>query len=406
MTSSERHEARYQRRKAKRLERRRNRINIYDDFENVAGIEKLMKSANQSANGVRWKPSVQKFMMDDLFNCTKIRNMLLNGKDVRKGFIKFYIVERGHKRYIQAIHISERVPQKSLTRNVLQPVIGSRLIYDNGACMPTKGVCFALNRLEKHLHDHYRTYGDNEGWVVLYDFHDYFGSTPHDGVKQIYRKDITDERILNLADSFVDAFDGDYGLGLGSEICQVLEVAYPSPIDHMVKDQEGIKGYARYMDDGYAITRTKEEAVRLKNLIIEKAKELKLTISEKKTQIVKLSHGFRFLKTRFMLTKTGKVIKKIWRKSVTTQRRKLRKLKELYEQGIITLQDVKNPFFSWLGYASRKTCHRTIRNMILLFVKLFPSEREVLKWKPKKQKERKQIRVVHQNSERTLMKVA
>lgn len=406
MTSLDRHEARYQRRRAKRLEKRRNRTIIYDDFENVSGIDKLMKSARQCANGVWWKPSVQRFMMKDLFNCTAIREALETGKDVRRGFVRFTIVERGHKRYIQAIHIAERVPQKSLVKNVLQPVIGSRLIYDNGACMPTKGVCFALDRLEKHLRNHYRKYGDNEGWVVLYDFHDYFGSTPHDGVKQIYRKDITDERILKLADDFVDAFDGDVGLGLGSEICQVLEVAYPSPIDHMIKDQEGVKGYARYMDDGYAITRTKEEAIRLKNLIIEKAKELKLIISEKKTQIVKLSHGFKFLKTRFILTNTGKVIKKIWRKSVTTQRRKLRKLKELYEQGIITLQDVKNPFYSWLGYAGRKTCHRTIRNMILLYVKLFPNEREVLKWKPKKQKERKSIKVQQQSSAKMLMNIA
>ena len=54
--------------------------------------------------------------------------------------------------------------------------------------------------------------------------------------------------------------------------------------------------------------------------------ELGITLNEKKTQIVKLSHGFSWLKVRFFITKTGKVVRKIYKRSVTKMRQKMKKL--------------------------------------------------------------------------------
>ena len=44
--------------------------------------------------------------------------------------------------------------------------------------------------------------------------------------------------------------------------------------------------------------------------------ELKIELNEKKTRIVKLSHGFTFLKTQIYLTDTGKILRKPCRKAV------------------------------------------------------------------------------------------
>ncbi len=45
-----------------------------------------------------------------------------------------------------------------------------------------------------------------------------------------------------------------------------------------------------------------------------------------KTQIIKISHGITSLKTKYLLTDSGKVIRRIPHDTVTTERRKLKVL--------------------------------------------------------------------------------
>lgn len=383
MTSLERKEARYQRRKAKREAKKRSYYEQFDNIDKVANLKNFMKATRKAKNGVMWKPSVQRYMANDMYNAIDSIVKIKNDEDVRKGFICFDVVERGKKRHIQSVHISERVCQKALSQAVLQPVLAHNLIYDNGACLKGKGTQFAIDRITEHLHKHYKKYG-NEGYALVFDFSGYFNSIPHEGIKAMHRNVLSDEALLRFSDRFIDAFDGDTGIGLGSEICQIDAVAYPNPMDHELKDAKGCHLLHRYMDDGVILSKSKEFLKSVKRAIDEKSKELGLVINVAKTQIVKLSRGFKFLKNRMVLTETGKVLRLPWKRSITRQRRKLKKFRELYDQGVLTIREILNPFFSWLGYMSKKTAHRSIRSMLLLFAELFPEYKEVLKWKPKR----------------------
>lgn len=95
MTSEERREQRYQRRKAARLKKRQETIGKYDDFERVASLNSLYEAAREASKGVDWKASVQRYNSLLLFNISKTRAELLAGKDIRRGFICFDICERG-----------------------------------------------------------------------------------------------------------------------------------------------------------------------------------------------------------------------------------------------------------------------------------------------------------------------
>ena len=64
---------------------------------------------------------------------------------------------------------------------------------------------FQLKRLQKHLHDHYRKYG-TEGGIYQFDFKGYFGSLPHDKIKERARAKIKDDRLYALFCDFVDDF--------------------------------------------------------------------------------------------------------------------------------------------------------------------------------------------------------
>ena len=323
-----RRQDRYLRRKEKREKQKEKFKDI--DFEDVAGLDALFDAAYKSAKGVKWKASVQKYILNILFNINKARKSLLANKDIRLGFIEFDINERGKIRHIRSVHFSERVIQKALCSNVLYPVLTSNLIMDNGASQKNKGTHFATQRLIKSLHKYYRHYG-NEGYVLTIDFKSYFDNINHEKLKEIYRQNFTDENILKLSDDFIDAF-GEMGLGLGSETSQISAVAYINSIDHFIKENLRIKAYGRYMDDSYIIHPSKSVLKSILEVLNKKYEQLGIKVNPKKTNIKKLKSGFTFLKTRFFLTDTGKVLKKPCRSSITRQRKRLKRQAVLYQK--------------------------------------------------------------------------
>ena len=105
--------------------------------------------------------------------------------------------------------------------------------------------------------------------------------------------------------------------------------------------------------------------------IREQSAELGLFINEKKTQIFKLRHGFTFLKIKYNLTETGKIIKRPSRDNITRQRRKMKKFKHLVDEGRMSLDDARNETKSWLGANEKLNAYRTCQNIRTLFRQLF-----------------------------------
>lgn len=354
---------------SKRAKKREENLKIYDDFERIISHEALFAAAQESSKGVNWKASVQRFKLNACLCVDNLHKELARGKDVRKGFIEFDIVERGKRRHIKSIHFSERVVQKSLCRNALYPVMVYNLIYDNGANQKGKGTLFATQRLEKHLRQHFRHYG-RDGYVLLIDFKSYFDNIRHEPIKKELRRRFQDKRLVSLADTFIDAF-GEVSLGLGSETSQMTAVAYPNKLDHYIKEVARIKGYGRYMDDSYVLHPSKQYLEKLLVNIRQICDELGIKLNPKKTYITDIKHGFLFLKTRFSLTETGKVIRKPCRKFITIERRKLKKQAKLVKQGVMTLDQVKVSFTSWRGSMVHRNARRTVHSMDVLFRELF-----------------------------------
>lgn len=393
LTSLEkRKEARYQRRKAAREKKKQARYCENDDFNNIIRYQSLCRANRKSMRNVSWKESTQRYQMNLLRNMETTRAGLEAQKNVSKGFVEFDLIERGRRRHIRSVHFSERVVQRSLCDNALVPMLRRGLIYDNGACLPGKGVDRSLNRLTAHLQQFYRANGFcNDGYVVLFDFSAYFDNIRHEICFQKFRREFSDKKLLWLIESFVRPFgfpaqntgatrrksDSSYAkytgmsLGLGSEVSQVIAVAYPNALDWYIKQDLHVRWYGRYMDDGYLLFREKEEAKNAIQKVSQYASRLGIRINEKKTKIVKLSRGFKFLKTYHLLTETGKVIRKLSRESITRQRRKLKKFACMVKRGKMEKADACTAYGSWKGYALSRGGRMTVYNMDLLFCSLF-----------------------------------
>lgn len=289
-------------------------------------------------------------------------------RQIQKSYT-FIRIERGKERNIKSVHISERVVQRCLCDYSLIPILSRSFIYDNSACMAGKGIHFAVNRLVCHLQRHYRKYGKN-GYALVFDFSKYFDNIEHKPLKDIIDSEYTDTRLAGLVKQLVDDF-GDIGLGLGSQISQACALRYPNRLDHYIKEVLRIKGYARYMDDGYLLHKSKEYLQKCLSDIKQICGELGIKLNTKKTQIVKISRGITFLQRRFVLTETGKVIIKPRPRGIVKMRRKLRVFKRKLDAGKMAFADIKTSFVSFKGHLKHCNAHRIIVRLNALFDKIF-----------------------------------
>lgn len=380
MNSQERKEARYQRRKAKRQQRKIEFNKSLGDYDSVLSYEHLYKSSRYCYLDVGWKHSIQAYRINQVKNTYETWKELQTRDYKGCGFDCFTICERGKERNIQSVKINERVVQRTLCDYFLTPIVERIVIHDNSASQKGKGIHFALNRFECHLKKHYRKFG-TKGYILQFDFKNFFGSINHEKLFELIRKEILDEDIANLLIQLVKNF-GEEGLGLGSQVSQDLAILFPNKLDHFIKIQLRIKGYGRYMDDGYLIHESKEYLEYCLTEIKHICSELGIVINDKKTKIIPLTGKVIFLKARFRLTESGKVVRTMDYKSVQRMRRKLKKFKSWVETGKFRLGDVCRSYISWKGHAGKGRNFHKLQRMDTHFKKLYgihPNDK--IKWR-------------------------
>lgn len=297
-------------------------------FDDVFTLENMYAAYQSCCKGVNWKPSTTRYKLKAMYNISQTLKKLKNGTYKSKPFSRFVRTERGKARSIQALHISDRVVQKCYCDNYLVPLLSKTLIYNNGACLKGKGLQFTTDQLEAHLQKYYRQNKSNVGYVLTFDFSKFFESINHQMLLNKTRKLMFDNRLYEMFAYFVNCFDGDKGLGLGSQISQVCALFFVNNIDHYVKEKLRIKYYGRYMDDGYLISNNKETLIKARDCIIKMATELGLTINVKKTKIWKLEKGFMFLNRHWTLTNKNFVKRKPSHTTLLRLRKRHRKLVE------------------------------------------------------------------------------
>ncbi len=354
-----------------------------------------------------WKPQVQRYEMNYLFELAHTQNELMDRTYSYLPSIRFVISERGKTRVINGEQMRDRVVKHSLCDEVLNPGIRKYLIYDNGASLKGKGISFTRKRLLTHLQKYYRQYG-NEGYILLIDYSKYYDNIRHDVLMSQFRKYIHDPTALWLLEMTLDMSkvdvsymtDEEYSgcmerqfnsleyenhkdsyklngtkymrkhLNIGDQVAQVAGILYPTPIDNYIKIVRGVKYYARYMDDSYVIHQDREFLEQLLQEIIVRAKEIGITVNEKKTHIAKLSDYWRFLQIQYSLTSTGRIVKKINPKRLTCMRRKMKKL-----VWVMSEKEFEDWFNAWFENYCKYMSKLQRQNVKELFKKLKEDKR-------------------------------
>lgn len=385
MNSTERHEARFRRRQEKRKKRRAELNRLYGDFDRVISVRELTRAYYTCRKDVAWKGSVQQYGFNLMRNSYKSHMMLKNGVDTFKGFYTFDVHERGKVRHIRSVHISERCIQKSICAGALVPMLSNSFIFDNGASLKNKGTSFTIDRLTGFLHWWYRRHG-NSGYAIIGDFKAYFDSIDHEVACQVIRDAFDDPRFEEYVRRDISHY-GKVGIGLGSEENQIIAVAVPNKLDQYIKTVRRVKCYTRFNDDFILFVETKEEARELLGEIRKVAASLRIRMNKRKTHIVKISHGFTFLKTKFNLTDTGKVIRRQAGGKFLRERRKLKAFRRFYKAGNMPIEYIAEQYRAWRGtfFPGRRkhryqiryrrfNNHRSLKSMDRLYNELFGEE--------------------------------
>lgn len=168
------------------------------------------------------------------------------------------------------------------------------------------------------------------------------------------------ERIIK---SFNQGYAPGVGMGLGSQVTQLVELAVLDDLDHYIKEQLHIRHYIRYSDDFILLHESKEYLRQCRALIEQRIEALGLKLSQKKTQLFPITQPIRFLGFSFRLTQTGKVVMKLLPEKVSHERRKLSKLAGRVESGQMTRAQVDECYKSWKAHAEQGDTYNFISKM-------------------------------------------
>lgn len=320
----------------------------------------LIEAVRQCRQDVLWKDSVAGFVKNRLVNCTAIMNSLYDGTYKLSPYSCFRIFEP-KQRDIVATAFRDRVVQRALCNTYLYRALTRGFIYDNWACQVGKGTTKCRKRFKALLQRHYRKHG-TDGWVLNVDIKNYFGSTPHWVAKQAVAKRVSNPWVRNYVFMIIDSFHGitgdRCGIGLGSQISQLIQLAVLDDLDHIMKEKMHMKIYVRYMDDIKIVCKDKERLKECLCVIEKYLAERGLRLSKKKTYIAPLSNGIRFLGFKYDLTVTGFVVMKLLSKKISKERRKLKK-----QMHLLSKEKMDSAYQSWKANAKQGTTYAAIRRM-------------------------------------------
>jgi len=327
---------------------------------NSISYETLLRAGERCCNGSRWKSSVQSFEMTLIRQTAKSKKNLDNGKFKPRKTSSFMLRERGKWREIKSHKIIDRQVYKAFCDTILKPSMANRILESNSASQVGKGTEHSIKMFRQGLAKAYRKWG-RDFYVVTYDFHNYFGSIPHDQILQA--TGIHDEFGLFILKQYIDLFDN--GIGIGGEPSQDIAVCYPSKIDRMLACNKRVLASGRYMDDGYAICHTREDARHILASIRRKSDALGLVINGNRTRISYMAKdSVVWLKKRTRLTETGKIIMQLTRKNVRDELRNIEFQKRMVEKGDMPMETALVSLVCWVAYAKKYNSNAQVCRVI------------------------------------------
>ena len=343
--------------------------NIWKD---VIDFETLYQGYKDARRGKRYRHESLLFAKDMEENLITLQNELIWNRYAPSPFRQFYVYEP-KKRLISAPAFRDRVVHHALV-SVIGPIFEKKFVKETFACIVSRGTHAAMRHTLWCSRAAKRKWG---GYYVLKcDISSFFPSVNHDILKRIIRRSISDPAVLNLLDIIIDSYDVEgRGIPIGSLTSQLTANVYLDPLDHYLKDECGVKFYARYMDD-FVVLHHDKAYLRELWLDIEHFVRYKLDLNlNPKTGIFPGRHGIDFCGYRIWPTHV-----KPRKSTVKRAKRRLKKMARDYGTYPSILEHAKASLNSFLGYIKHCDGWKTTQSFLkkIVFKTQVPVDKFIL----------------------------
>lgn len=208
-------------------------------FGKITSFENLTTAAKKAMKGCGRTSETCQFFYRLEKEIITIQTELRSG-EYKPGQYRYFTVHDPKERQIAVAPFRDRVVHHAIV-NVLDPIYERVFIHDSYATRKNKGTHKAILRAQSFLR--------RWGWFYKADVRQYFANVDHAILMRTVERKIKDRELLELLERIILNIDADKGLPIGNLTSQFLANVYLDPLDHQIKDQMGIRGYIRYMDD-------------------------------------------------------------------------------------------------------------------------------------------------------------
>lgn len=277
---------------------------VGDLFDSVCSFGNLLRAARRAQAGKRYRRAVL------LFNLRLEANLIGLQRELREGVYhtrghRHFLIHEPKERWISAAPYRDRVVHHALCQ-VIEPVLDRRMIYDSWANRKGKGSHRAVLRCQR--------FSRLRRCSLKMDIRKYFPAIDHEIMKSQLRRVFKDPRLIVLLERIVDEgtnpepfpyyFPGDdlftpytrrRGLPIGNLTSQLFANVYLDDFDHWVKEQLGVEGYLRFVDDFVLFADDPAQLRSWQVVVGERLEELRLLLHPRKCVIRRGPEGIPFL---------------------------------------------------------------------------------------------------------------
>lgn len=214
-------------------------------FEKVIEPDNIRMAIINASKGKRKRRDVKDIYENQDYHIEIIRSMLIEGTYV-PAFNAECIINEGTYRKERQIRKPNFKYDQVIHHAIIQQLMPMFLkgMYEYSvACVPGRGFHYGKKYIEKWLREDIK----HTKYVCKMDIRHFYATIDHEILKNRLRKNLRDEKLLDLLNVIIDSCEP--GLPLGY---------YPSPwlsnfllqdMDHFIKEQLRVKHYMRQVDD-------------------------------------------------------------------------------------------------------------------------------------------------------------
>lgn len=212
-------------------------------------MENLLQAFQNASNGKRKRDEVKRFEADLDTNLRQLQ-VELTTRTYTTSAYEVFVKYEPKRREIYKLPFRDRVVQWAIMQ-VLEPVWTPQFTSDTHACIRGRGIHSLLRQLRTDL----RRDPDGTRYCLKIDVRKFYPSIDHGILKQVIRRKLKDPDVLWLLDGIIDSASG---VPIGNYISQYFANLYLSELDHLLKEDVGVRYYYRYADDIVLLSDSKE----------------------------------------------------------------------------------------------------------------------------------------------------